>query len=69
MNFGALLHEGARTRVIISGLTRAIQLLFSIRQGDPIALHHLYRTVASCLGEENDRLTSGKHREEFGSLL
>ena len=45
MNFGALftswismLHEGARTRFIISGLTRAIQLLFSIRQGDPIAM-------------------------------
>ena len=44
-NFGVLftswismLHEGARTRFIISGLTRAIQLLFSIRQGDPIAM-------------------------------
>ena len=33
-----MLHEGARTRFIISGLTRAIQLLFSIRQGDPIAM-------------------------------
>ena len=45
MNFGALftswilmLHEGARTRFIISRLTRAIQLLFSIRQGDLIAM-------------------------------
>ena len=45
MNFGTLftswismLHEGAMTRFIISGLTRAIKLLFSIRQGDPIAM-------------------------------
>ena len=45
MNFGTLftswitmLHEGATTRFIVSGLTRAIQLLFSIRQGDPIAM-------------------------------
>ena len=45
MNFGTLftswismLHEGAMTRFIISGLTRAIRLLFSIRQGDPIAM-------------------------------
>ena len=45
MNFGTLftswismLHEGATTRFIISGLTRAIKLLFSIRQGDPIAM-------------------------------
>ena len=45
MNFGtlftswiAMLHEGATTRFIISGLTRAIRLLFSIRQGDPIAM-------------------------------
>ena len=45
MNFGTLftswitmLHEGATTRFIISGLTRAIRLLFSIRQGDPIAM-------------------------------
>merc|ERR1712240_421701 len=44
MNFGDLftawiemLHEGARTRFILSGLTRAIDLLFSIRQGDPLA--------------------------------
>ena len=33
-----MLHEGARTRFIISGLTRFIRLLFSIRQGDPIAM-------------------------------
>ena len=33
-----MLHEGARTRFIIAGLTRAIRLLFSIRQGDPIAM-------------------------------
>ena len=45
MNFGTLftswitmLHEGATTRFIISGLTEAIRLLFSIRQGDPIAM-------------------------------
>ena len=45
MNFGTLftswismLHEGATTRFIIAGLTRAIQLFFSIRQGDPIAM-------------------------------
>ena len=45
MNFGtvftswiSMLHEGAMTRFIISGLTRAIRLLFSIRQGDPIAM-------------------------------
>ena len=45
MNFGSLftswitmLHEGATTRFIISGLTRVIKLLFSIRQGDPIAM-------------------------------
>ena len=45
MNFGTLftswismLHEGAMTRFIIAGLTRAIRLLFSIRQGDPIAM-------------------------------
>ena len=45
MNFGtvftswiAMLHEGATTRFIISGLTRVIKLLFSIRQGDPIAM-------------------------------
>ena len=45
MNFGDLftswitmLHEGATTRFIVSGLTRAIRLLFSIRQGDPIAM-------------------------------
>ena len=33
-----MLHEGARTRFIISGLTRFVQLLFSIRQGDPIEM-------------------------------
>ena len=45
MNFGtlftswiAMLHEGARTRFIVSGLTRATLLLFSIRQGDPISM-------------------------------
>ena len=30
--------RGAKTSFIISGLTRAIRLLFSIRQGDPIAM-------------------------------
>ena len=45
MNFGdqftawiSMLHEGARTRFILSGLTRAIGVLFSIRQGDPLAM-------------------------------
>merc|ERR1712240_17637 len=45
MNFGdvfttwiSMLHEGARTRFILSGLTRAVELLFSIRQGDPLAM-------------------------------
>ena len=45
MNFGelftswiAMLHEGAKTRFILSGLTRVIELLFSIRQGDPLAM-------------------------------
>ena len=33
-----MLHEGATTRFIVSGLTRVIRLLFSIRQGDPIAM-------------------------------
>ena len=33
-----MLHEGARTRFILSGLTRAVELLFSIRQGDPLAM-------------------------------
>ena len=45
MNFGdiftswiSMLHEGAKTRFILSGLTKAIALLFSIRQGDPLAM-------------------------------
>ena len=45
MNFGELftdwismLHKGAKTRFILSGLTRAIEVLFSIRQGDPLAM-------------------------------
>ena len=33
-----MLHAGARTRFILSGLTRAIEVLFSIRQGDPLAM-------------------------------
>ena len=33
-----MLHEGARTRFIMSGLTRVVELLFSIRQGDPLAM-------------------------------
>ena len=33
-----MLHEGAKTRFILSGLTRAIEVLFSIRQGDPLAM-------------------------------
>ena len=45
MNFGdkfinwiRMLHEGASTRLILTRLTRAIQLRFSIRQGDPLAM-------------------------------
>merc|ERR1712240_374570 len=45
MNFGEkftnwilMLHEGASTRLILTRLTRAIQLRFSIRQGDPLAM-------------------------------
>ena len=45
MNFGEMftewilmLHEGASTRLILTRLTRAIQLMFSIRQGDPLAM-------------------------------
>ena len=34
-----------------------------------VALYHLYRTVASCTGEENDWPTRGRNREEFGSFL
>ena len=33
-----MIHAGARTRFIVSGLTRAIRLLFLIRQGDQIAM-------------------------------
>ena len=45
MNFGALfiswismLHEGARTCFILEFLTQSIDVKFSIRQGDPIAM-------------------------------
>ena len=45
MNFGdeftswiSMLHEGARTRFILTSLTRAIEVIFSIRQGDPLAM-------------------------------
>merc|ERR1711872_983131 len=45
MNFGdkftdwiLMLHDGASTRLILTRLTRAIQLRFSIRQGDPLAM-------------------------------
>ena len=33
-----MLHEGARTRFILTSLTRAIEVMFSIRQGDPLAM-------------------------------
>merc|ERR1711872_651088 len=33
-----MLHDGASTRMILTRLTRAIQLRFSIRQGDPLAM-------------------------------
>ena len=45
MNFGKvfiswiiMLHKGAKTRFLLSFLTRAIQVRFSIRQGDPLAM-------------------------------
>ena len=45
MNFGELftswilmLHQGARTRFILGFLTRAIEVRFSIKQGDPLAM-------------------------------
>ena len=45
MNFGdkfvdwiLMLHDGASTRLILTRLSRAIQLRFSIRQGDPLAM-------------------------------
>ena len=34
----SMLHEGARTRFILTSLTRAIEVVFSIRQGDPLAM-------------------------------
>ena len=37
-NWILMLHEGASTRLILTRLTRAIQLQFSIRQGDPLAM-------------------------------
>ena len=33
-----MLHEGARTRFILGSLTAAIEVRFSIRQGDPLAM-------------------------------
>ena len=33
-----MLHHGAKTRFILQSLTRAIQVSFSIRQGDPLAM-------------------------------
>ena len=33
-----MMHRGAKTRFILNGLTRAIEMLFSIRQGDPLAM-------------------------------
>ena len=45
MNFGSnfvswiiMLHENATTRLILSELSDPIRLLFSIRQGDPLAM-------------------------------
>merc|ERR1712240_325663 len=45
MNFGdhftdwiLMMHDGASTRLILTRLSRAIQLRFSIRQGDPLAM-------------------------------
>ena len=49
MNFGeiflswiSMLHEGARTRFILGFLTGTIDLTFSIRQGDPLAMLYIY---------------------------
>jgi hypothetical protein len=33
-----MLHEGATTRFILNFLTNPIQVLFSIRQGDPLSM-------------------------------
>ena len=63
-----MLHEGATTRFIIAGLTRAIQLFYLIRQGDPIAIL-LYIIYVEPSLQENDRLKRGGHREEFRSVL
>ena len=45
MNLGKLfiswiqmLHEGAKTRFILNNLTQAIEVSFSFRQGDPLAM-------------------------------
>ena len=45
MNFGStfiswilMLHQGAKTRFLLGFITRAIQIMFSIRQGDPLAM-------------------------------
>ena len=45
MNFGKIfiswilmLHQGARTRFLLGFITRAIKIIFSIRQGDPLAM-------------------------------
>ena len=34
----SMLHEGARIRFILTSLSRAIEVVFSIRQGDPLAM-------------------------------
>ena len=45
MNFGSMscgwvkmMHEGARTKFILNQLSQAIEVSFSIRQGDPMAM-------------------------------
>ena len=75
MNFGtlftswiAMLHEGAMTRFIISGLTRAIQLLFSIRQGDPIAML-LYIIYVEPLLQALEKRMKGLKVTGFGKSL
>ena len=37
-----MLHEGAQTKFLLKSLTEAIQVCFSIRQGDPLSMI-LYR--------------------------
>ena len=72
MNFGdnftswiTMLHDESRTRFILSDLTVLIELLFSIRQGDPLAMllsiYCTYIAFASGFGEEYDWVKGGHY--------